>query len=96
MTETSIHYRIRPVNPAAHRFEVSCTVMAPHAAGQRFALPAWIPGSYLIREFARNVLSIRAESGGKPVRLEKVDKHTWQAPALKAGRPITVTCEIYA
>ena len=96
MTDTSIHYRIHPANPAAHRFEVSCTVMAPDPAGQRFALPAWIPGSYLIREFARNVLSIRAESGGKTVRLEKIDKHTWQAPALKAGQPITVTCEIYA
>ena len=96
MTDTSIHYRIRPANPAAHRFEVSCTVMKPDPAGQRFALPAWIPGSYLIREFARNVLSIRAEAGRKPVRLEKVDKHTWQASALKTDLPLTVTCEIYA
>ena len=96
MPESTIHYRIHPANPAAHRFEVSCTVPTPDPAGQRFALPAWIPGSYLIREFARHVLGIRAEAGGKAVRLEKVDKHTWQAPALKTNQPLTVTCEIYA
>ena len=96
MSLTPLRYRIFAADPAAHHFEVSCTVPCPAAGGQRFALPAWIPGSYLIREFARHVIAIRAEAGGKPVRLDKLDKHTWQAPALKAGQPITVTCEIYA
>ncbi len=91
-----IQYRIRPANPAAHLFEVSCTVISPDPAGQLFALPAWIPGSYLIRDFARHILTIRAEAAGKAVRLEKLDKHTWRAPPLTAGHPLTVTCEIYA
>lgn len=51
----------------------------PAADGQRFALPAWIPGSYLIHDFARHIIAIAAESDGKPVRLVKCDKHTWQA-----------------
>jgi predicted metalloprotease with PDZ domain len=50
------HYRITPLDPKAHLFEVRCTVDDPDPAGQRFRLPAWIPGSYLIREFARQFI----------------------------------------
>ncbi len=96
MNRTPIRYRIRPLNPAAHRYEVVCTVERPDPAGQRFALPAWIPGSYLIRDFARHIVAIRAESGGRPVRLSKLDKHTWQAVPLKPGQPVSVVCEIHA
>ncbi|MFB0936352.1 MAG: PDZ domain-containing protein [Propionivibrio sp.] len=96
MSISPVQYRIRPANPAAHRFEVSCTVAAPDPAGQRFALPAWIPGSYLIREFARHVVAIRAEAAGKTVRLDKIDKHTWQAAPLKTNQALTVICEVYA
>ena len=96
MTCSPIRYTLRPSAPEAHRFEVNCTVSLPDPAGQRFALPAWIPGSYLIRDFARHIISIRAEAGGKPVRLSKIDKHTWQAAPLKSSEPLTVTCEVYA
>ncbi|MDX9707056.1 MAG: hypothetical protein RBT86_05700, partial [Azospira sp.] len=51
MKPAPIHYAIRPVDPAAHLYEVTCRVDRPDPAGQRFALPAWIPGSYLIRDF---------------------------------------------
>jgi predicted metalloprotease with PDZ domain len=91
-----VRYAIRPAHPAAHRFTVSCTVAAPAPGGQRFALPAWIPGSYLIRDFARHIVAIRAEAGGATVRLEKLDKHTWRAAPVKNGRALTVTCEIHA
>ena len=91
-----LHYRIRPVNPFAHRFEITCTVVEPNLGGQRFALPAWIPGSYMIRDFARHILTIRAEVGGRPVRLEKIDKHTWQAAPLKEGSILSVAYEVYA
>lgn len=94
MRPAPLRYAIRPLRPEAHLFEVSCTVAAPDPAGQRFALPAWIPGSYLIRDFARHVVAIRAEAGGKSVRLAKLDKHTWQAPPLADA--LTVTCEVYA
>ena len=94
MRAETIHYSIFPASPEAHLFEVSCTVDSPDPAGQRFALPAWIPGSYMIREFARHIVRIEATSRGRRVALEKLDKHTWRA-APCAG-PLTVTCEIYA
>ncbi len=96
MQPIAIRYRIFPKNPAAHHFEVSCRVEQPDPAGQRFALPAWIPGSYLIRDFARHIIAIRAECEGKAVRLTKLDKHTWQAADLKKLAPLTVIYEVYA
>lgn len=89
-----IRYLVVPSRPEAHLYRVACTVAAPDPAGQEFALPAWIPGSYMIREFARHVVSIGAASRGKAVAIEKTDKHTWRAQAT-AG-PLTVTCEVYA
>jgi predicted metalloprotease with PDZ domain len=80
----------------AHRFEVSCSVAAPDPSGQQFALPAWIPGSYLIRDFARQIIAIRAECAGQPVLLKKIDKQTWQAAPLKRSGALVVTCEIHA
>jgi len=89
-----IRYRIQPRHPEAHFFEVECTVADPDPAGQRFALPAWIPGSYMIREFAKHIVSIHAESRGVPVKLAKTDKHTWRA--APCGGPLTVSTEVYA
>ena len=97
-----IRYRIVPKSPEAHVFEVSCTVTDPDPEGQCFALPAWIPGSYLVRDFARQVVTIRARSGsgrgGRDLKVTKLDKHTWRVSpdAAKPSGPITVTCEVYA
>ncbi|MCE2946008.1 MAG: M61 family metallopeptidase [bacterium] len=90
-----IHYLIVPVSPEAHRFQVTLQVSDPDPAGQRLWLPVWIPGSYLVREFARHVLSIAALDGqGRPVAVAKVDKHRWQCAPCES--PLTVTCEVYA
>lgn len=92
--KNAIHYTIIPKDPAAHLFEVTLTVDAPDTDGQVFSLPAWIPGSYMIREFARNIVRINAESGGKSVALRKLDKHTWQA--APCDRRLTLHYEVYA
>lgn len=95
MTDRSaIRYRIRPKSPEAHLYEVSVTVEDPDPLGQRFALPAWIPGSYLIREYARHFVTVRAASRGREVRIEKLDKHTWRAERCDGA--LTVTAEVYA
>jgi predicted metalloprotease with PDZ domain len=91
---TTLRYSIRPKDPTAHLFEVRLTVEAPDAAGQVFSMPAWIPGSYMIRDYAKHIVAIRAESGGLAVPLHKLDKTTWRAGATK--RPLTVVAEIYA
>lgn len=87
-------YRVRPGDPAAHRFEVVLTVPDPDPQGQRLALPAWIPGSYLIRDFARNVLGVAASAGGQAIAIEKTDKSTWRCAPCTG--PLEVRYEVYA
>ena len=92
--QLAIHYAIVPTDLAGHLFEVSVSVASPAPEGQEFALPAWIPGSYMIREFSRNIVRIRAESNGQPVALTKLDKHSWRAAPVTAA--LTVIYEVYA
>ena len=91
---TPIRYSITSNDCAAHVFDVTLTVDAPAADGQVFSLPAWIPGSYMIREFARNIVQIRGEAGGKKVALRKLDKHTWRAAPCTG--PLTLSYQVYA
>ena len=87
-------YAIWPKDPAAHLFEVRLTVAAPAPDGQVFAMPAWIPGSYMIRDYAKHVVTARAESDGREVTLDKLDKSRWQAAAT--DRELTLVLEIFA
>jgi predicted metalloprotease with PDZ domain len=90
-----IRYSIVPKQPAAHLFEVTVTVANPDPTGQRFMLPVWIPGSYMIREFARNIVTLRAfNEAGRKVRIEKTDKHSWQAAPVNGE--LTLRYEVYA
>ena len=91
---TPHQYSITAIDPAAHLFSVSVTVAKPDPAGQEFAIPAWIPGSYLIRDLARQVVAISAEAEGREIGLSKTDKSTWQADPCES--PLTLTAQIYA
>jgi predicted metalloprotease with PDZ domain len=90
----TIHYTISPVDLAGHLFQVTLRVDRPAKAGQKFMLPAWIPGSYMLREFARNIVQIEAACNGKKIALTKLDKHSWQAAAVSGA--LTLTYQIYA
>jgi predicted metalloprotease with PDZ domain len=91
---TPTRYRIVASDPNAHLFEVSCTVADPDPGGQAFRLPAWSPGSYLIREFARHFVSVRAECEGAPVVVRKVAKDVWVADRCSGA--LTLAAEVYA
>lgn len=87
-------YRLEPHDPAGHRYRITLTVAAPDPEGQRLSLPAWIPGSYLIRDFSRQIETVSARVGKKAIAINKLDNHTWQlAPC--AG-PVSVEYIVYA
>jgi predicted metalloprotease with PDZ domain len=93
-TAPAILYTVDPKDLAGHLFEVTLKFAIPAPEGQLFALPAWIPGSYMIREFARNIVRIRAECDGNAVVLTKLDKHSWRAAPCSGA--LTVVYEVYA
>jgi len=89
-----IYYRIIPDRPEAHTYKVVCTISQPAAEGQRVWLPAWIPGSYMIRDFAKNIISLSASCNHQRIAVDKLDKQTWQC-AVCAG-PLIIEYEVYA
>ncbi|MGD9391244.1 MAG: peptidase M61, partial [Thioalkalispiraceae bacterium] len=74
----AIKYRILPSNPEAHLFKVVLTIDNPHPDGQKLRMPAWIPGSYMIRDFARTVVRLDATANQQQLSTSKLDKSTWQ------------------
>ena len=96
---TPIQYRITPQDLVGHRFIVELTINTPHPEGQRVQLPAWIPGSYLIRDFSKQIENIEAfytNNQGKkiPLALTKVDSSTWDIAPSDQG--VTVKLTAYA
>lgn len=89
-----IRYVVTPADPRAHLFAVACHVDTPDPKGQAFRLPAWIRGSYLVRDFAKHVVTVTATAGGKPLAVERLDKRTLRcAPATG---PLTLEITVYA
>ncbi len=78
------HYTITPL-PHQHLFRVQLRF---HHAGNepmRLTLPNWVPGSYMIREFARHIVRIEASCNGLPAQLHTINKNTWQSSEAQAG-----------
>jgi predicted metalloprotease with PDZ domain len=90
----SIHYRIVPSDPQAHLFRVVLTIPAPAPSGQVVTMPAWIPGSYMIRDYARHVIRLQARCGNEPVAVEKRDKDSWACAPCEG--PLQLEYEVYA
>ncbi len=68
----TITYRIWIEDPRSHRFEIALT-LPPCAAETTLSLPAWLPGSYLIRDFAKHLHELRCSDAA----LTQIDKQTW-------------------
>lgn len=67
-------------DPRAHQFQVRLQVAASPGPLE-FRLPAWIRGSYLVRDFAKHVSGLSARRGDRPVVIERLDKSRFRVPA---------------
>ena len=77
-TTADIHYHVEPSDLHAHIFRITLTIARP-ASRQEVSLPVWIPGSYLVREFSKNLQGLEARQGKQTLQLTQCDKHRWQA-----------------
>jgi len=90
----AIHYQVEIASLHAHLFRVTLTVPEPQAE-QVLQLPVWIPGSYLIREFAKNLQKLQCSQSGRDVKATQRDKTSWSVPC-KPGVALQVQYEVYA
>ena len=90
----AVHYRVSMPRPHSHLFEVEAAF--PGGPDVLDALlPVWTPGSYLVREFSRQVQDVNASvAGGEPLPVQRVDKRTWRVRAQ--GRSVTLRYRVYA
>ncbi|MEZ5651518.1 MAG: PDZ domain-containing protein [Burkholderiaceae bacterium] len=89
-----IRYDISIADAAAHLFEVTLRIARPAPEGQTLMMPAWIPGSYLIRDFARHVVHIEAQGGNREIAITRADKQRWRCAPCRG--PLVVRYRIYA
>ena len=89
-------YRVSIPQPGSHALLVQMDVPAiPARAGATIVFPAWAPGSYLVRDFARHVYDLRVvDARGRTLPCRRLDKQRWEVPSL--GRPFRVTYRVFA
>jgi predicted metalloprotease with PDZ domain len=100
MAIPAIQYTVHAADLDGHRYEVTLRIANPDPTGQVVRMPAWIPGSYLIRDFSKHIETIAAFSVFGPVEtelpLERIDNDTWKLPAVAADTVIEVRTLVYA
>ncbi|HZX58877.1 MAG TPA: PDZ domain-containing protein [Mucilaginibacter sp.] len=73
----NISYTITFPEAQAHYADVEMDITGLHQKALDLKMPVWTPGSYLVREYSKNVESFTAEAKGKPVDTKKTRKNTW-------------------
>src|SRR5690554_6491968 len=91
-----LHYRIHVQDANAHIFKVvlEIPVTKPNQT-LSLRLPAWIPGSYMIRDFAKNISALQAEQNGTALPIRHCDKQTWQVTPAETAM-LVISYEVYA
>lgn len=75
----SIFFELSFSEPQAHYVDVKMTINGFQDREYiDIKLPVWAPGSYLIREFAKNVERLSASNSTGKLRTQKVSKNTWR------------------
>jgi predicted metalloprotease with PDZ domain len=95
-SQVKIAFEVSFKEPQAHYAEVEMNMNG--IAGKEYIdlkMPVWTPGSYLVREFGKNVESFTATANGKPAKVQKVTKNTWRVYNAKAAA-IKVNYRVYA
>jgi len=93
----AIQYTIWSADLHGHRFHVKLHIQNPSPNGQVLQMPAWIPGSYLIRDFSKQIETIEAFALDKPnevLVLDRIDNDQWRLPKIAGAVEILTT--VYA
>ena len=89
-----IQYQVSAVNPHAHLFCVTLAFFPSEQQEAQLTLPSWIPGSYMIRDFAKNIVTLVANDANGELKVHKTDKQSWQIS--HNNHKVTVRYQVYA
>lgn len=91
-----IHHELSMPAPETHYFHVETTLTDFSEEKVVLTMPVWSPGSYLVREFPKNVnLLLAKDENGQALPVQKISKNQWEISKGKAKK-VTVNYEVYA
>ena len=91
----NISYTITFPEAQAHYADVEMDITGLHQKALDLKMPVWTPGSYLVREYSKNVESFTAEAKGKPIEAKKTRKNIWHINSQGLSA-VTVKYKVYA
>lgn len=92
----NIGFTVSFTEPQAHYADVEMVISGLKKDYVDVKMPVWAPGSYLIREFAKNVEGFTAaDAKGKVLSSQKINKNTWRVNLAK-GDQVKINYKVYA
>jgi predicted metalloprotease with PDZ domain len=95
MSNSSIHFHLSFIEPQAHYVEVSMVIQGFDQDFLDLKMPVWTPGSYLIREFSKNLEQVQAkDEHGNDLEIQKINKNTWRVNSK--GQETKINYRVYS
>ncbi|MFY7826012.1 MAG: M61 family metallopeptidase [Flectobacillus sp.] len=99
--QPKVSYVLSMEKPQTHYFDVVMTLKSLDAKMKQqgfvdVKMAVWTPGSYLVREYAKNVESVSASSGNSSLALDKINKNTWRIKITPSTQELTLKYKVYA
>lgn len=91
---TPLAYQLSIIDITAHLVAVELHFTPQSRDSVHLSLPAWIPGSYMVRDFAKHLHSIEAFDAAGALTLHQLDKQSWQLNHHQ--QKLTVRYKVYA
>jgi predicted metalloprotease with PDZ domain len=96
LSAQTIAYQLRMPKPQNHYFEVEMTLSDFKEKELNVKLPVWAPGSYLVREFSKNLNLVKAyDEKNNEIEVVKKTKNTWTIKS-NGAKKIKVKYEVYS
>lgn len=93
--QVKIGYEVSFKEPQAHYAEIEMNISGLPKEYIDVKMPVWAPGSYLVREFSKNVEGFTAKAGKKELKQEKIKKNTWRIYTNNAAA-VKINYRVYA
>ena len=91
-----IRYQLHMPKPQNHYFEVEMLISKNNQKTIDLKLPVWAPGSYLVREFSKNINLVKAfDEKGNSIEVHKITKNHWQINS-QGKELVHIKYEVYA
>ena len=95
-SDEALRYRLSIPEPTTRYVEIELALTEARSRATELAIPAWTPGSYLIRDFGRHVYEVEALAldGDERFPVERVDKQRWRVG--NEGRGFRLRYRVFA